>query len=109
VTSKHTPAPWRVTDNSWEISTVYNRSGDPVAECHINPDVTEETQDIFERQKDANARLIASAPDMFDTLTDLEEYLADCADADIEGGNTEMRLLMQVREVLAKATGRSND
>jgi hypothetical protein len=61
--SKHTPGPWDVVHNSWEVSTVYAASGE-VARCHIDSEVTEDTQDTLEPIKEANARLISAAPDL---------------------------------------------
>lgn len=50
-----------LTHNSWEVSSVYAPNGDLIAECHIDPSVTEETQDALEPVKEANARLLAAS------------------------------------------------
>lgn len=59
----------------------------------------------------ADARLIATSPEMFDVLTQCEDYFDNRADADMDQNgylpNEEMRMLAAIREVLAKAEGRS--
>jgi hypothetical protein len=64
----HASGPWIVVDNSWEISTVYDADDKTVATCPIDDDVCEESQAQYEPIKEANARLIASAPDLLDAL-----------------------------------------
>ena len=64
----HTPGPWVVVENSWEVSTIYAPFDGTVAVCPINDLVTEESQDEFQAVMDANARLIASAPDLLEAL-----------------------------------------
>ena len=60
-------------------------------------------------ESQANARLIACAPDLLEALQECEEYFDDRADAEYETGsaipiaNEEMRLLTLVRRVLKKA------
>jgi len=66
MTTKHTQGPWNAKDNSWDFSTVYGPNGQAVALCKISDDVTEETQDTLEPIKEANARLIAAAPDLLE-------------------------------------------
>jgi hypothetical protein len=98
MSTKHTPGPWRVTSNSWEVSTVYSTAGE-VARCYIDSEVTEDTQDQWGPIKEANARLIASAPELLKALQDLmsddglwdDMRWADCCD--------------NARDAIAKATG----
>lgn len=59
--SKHTPGPWIIT----EIGTIEDDSHNPVQICAISP-----------RNREANARLIADAPEMYDLLKDLLPKLA---------------------------------
>jgi len=66
--NRHTRGPWKFVSNSWETSTVYGLNGAAVAECNIDPDADEETQHFFEERKDADARLIAAAPDLLAAL-----------------------------------------
>ena len=57
--SKHTPGPWRVVD-SWNDYMVEGQNGEEI----IWQDGPHETPTINE----ANARLIAAAPDLLDAL-----------------------------------------
>ena len=66
--SAHSKGPWSATHNSWEFSTVYDASGNAIAECQIDQSVTEETQEELEPIKEANARLMAAAPDLLQAL-----------------------------------------
>lgn len=72
----HTPGPWSVIHNSWEVSTVYGPDGETIAECPINSIVTEDTQFEHEAVKEANARLIETAPDL---LEELEQQADGCS------------------------------
>lgn len=77
----HTPGPWSVIDNSWEVSTVYGPDGETVAECPINSIVTEETQFEHEAVKEANALAIGKLPDLLGLLREfvdaMERYQMD--------------------------------
>lgn len=68
--AKHTPGPWVASHNSWETSTVY-ADGRVVAECLIDADVSEENQHELEPIKEANARLIAAAPELLEALQEV--------------------------------------
>jgi hypothetical protein len=100
VTAQHTPGPWSVTDNSWETSTVYGPDGETIAECQINSIATEDTQYEFEAIKEANARLIAAAPELLEAL---EAMASAFVGHDGERGKDETFLLAHA--ALAKATG----
>ena len=50
-------------------------------------------------------RLIAAAPNMLSTLREVESYLDGRADVDDGIPDDAMRLLVEVREVISKATG----
>ena len=49
------------------------------------------------------AKLIAEAPAMRDVLVEIEDYLDDRADADNGIPNDAMRLLTEIRAILARA------
>lgn len=78
----HTPGPWTVT----EIGTIEDDSHNPVQIAGISP-----------RNRDANARLIAAAPDLLKALEELEcpecshtlKHHADKYNCDVERGDSE--------------------
>lgn len=59
-----TKGPWTVTHNSWDRSTVYDADGDGLCEVQISWEADEDTQNYYEAIKDANACLIATAPEL---------------------------------------------
>lgn len=96
--SKHTPGPWavqpgarddRVWSNEGFIADVWSPSGDVASNSH----------------------LIAAAPEMLAALREVEEFLDDQAEAEYFTDraspvpNQAMRLLVEVREAIAKAEG----
>ena len=69
--AKHTPGPWQVVCHSWHASSVYSKDMDTIATCVV-PCVDDEPADSDaddEALKDANARLIAAAPELLAALT----------------------------------------
>ena len=103
---KHTPGPWFLSpdehedepfNGAWNI-TVPNRTIASVAPYDFADDTNE-----------ANARLIAAAPEMLEALKDALAYFSDREDADHNGrtfvGNEEMRLATALRAAIAKASG----
>ncbi|MGN6290361.1 MAG: hypothetical protein ACTHNA_13995 [Sphingopyxis terrae] len=75
----HTPGPWSVIDNSWKVSTVYGPSGETVAECLLSNAATDATLVAHAALKEANARLIAAAPDLLEALRTVRDWVADAA------------------------------
>ena len=101
----HTPGPWNVTDNSWETSTVYDEDGRPVALCPIDERCDEENQQTYERIKEANALLIAAAPDLLEALHRIMDYAhTGAAVRDID--TSEQPEFVAARAAIAKAEGR---
>ena len=86
-----TPGPWTVTDNSWEVSTIYGSDRKAIAECHIDPEVTEYNQATLEKITTANAAFIAAAnPQRIIELCEALEGLLNCpviADGDINSAD----------------------
>lgn len=101
----HTPGPWTVTDNSWEVSTVYGPDGETIAQCPINSIVTEDNQHELEPIKEANALLIVAAPVMLATLEKYADQLCegwceqspDCANFEDCGGCEARRIAWQAK------------
>lgn len=86
--SKHTPGPWRIkpqVDGNFLI--VYNDRGNWLAEVY-------DDDDPVEGRPEADARLIASAPDMLEALRDIVKQWPDSSAA------------KTARSVIAKAEGK---
>ena len=69
--SKHTPGPWTLGKGTVRVRTEENEQGHTrlVAECYTTNQGIRYPYDFEERE--ANARLIASAPELLDVLKDL--------------------------------------
>ena len=76
--SKHTPGPWQY----WPSIGQVNRPGDPNQICNIPPNGDKKPAD----ENDANARLIAAAPDLLEALAAIVR-LSD-GPPELEGGET---------------------
>ena len=74
--SKHTPGPW--TRPTWERCGIHGKGGtssDNAKVAHVN---------INSLDYEANAALIAAAPEMLEALKNLLSYAEDAADANDE-------------------------
>lgn len=117
--AKHTPGPWRVEEGTTLIwgdcnpddTTTYGM-GYPIAECRMTPSASWAKGPKKYEEAEANARLIAAAPDLFEVATlfasSLEYLIAlDRKKGDDEGASMKGITLNVVRAALAKAEGRS--
>ena len=86
-TPKHTPGPWTVNHNNWEVSTIY-AGGRPVAKCLIDSDADEDNEAHFSEIKDADAMLIAASPDL---LYALKLCAAVCAGQSLEAAKAAIK------------------
>ena len=99
--AKHTPAPWR--KGQWGNNRVYGFDGMGEHSGLIAV--------VFKGR--ANARLIAAAPDMLETLKTVRDYVSDASKANLvwpDGYNdalTEMATgdLARIDAAIARATG----
>jgi hypothetical protein len=89
-TIEHTPGPWAVGSNGASIKIV---DADGKAVAMVTP-----------RRDWWNADLIAAAPELLDSLKDLENILS-CKPYDRD----EQKLLVIARAAIAKAKGESNE
>lgn len=113
MTTKHTPGPWRVDETkalgAYGVWTDYathpghDGAGYPSLVCSMVPTVKSE---ITREQRDANARLIAAAPDL---LAACQESLAFISEIDfallaelLDGRDS---LLERLQAAVAKAKG----
>ncbi len=76
--SKHTPGPWRLEGPDNFSYHLTDQNGEHIA--HLNKSrYVDNRQDL---EAGANARLIAAAPEMYDTLKNIRSYItASCPDA----------------------------
>lgn len=68
---KHTKGPWRAIEINWERSLVVDEDAARIALVYIRDEADEETQNKFEAIKNADANLIAAAPDMYEALKEV--------------------------------------
>jgi hypothetical protein len=115
--STFTPGPWIFgealgpdrTILFWEVSQHgAGRYRGHVA--HVSP--AESIDGITRDEALANARLIASAPDLLDALQDALEYIEACSDVrdgpdGVPQPNRAMQLADPIRAVIAKAEGKA--
>lgn len=98
----HTPGPWKVyrTKDGTAILGIGDADAGGITDANFGLWRSDQ-------EREANAYLIAAAPDLLGTLKELEEVLDDLADADDGRPNNEMKMLVIVRKAIAKAEGRS--
>jgi hypothetical protein len=93
--TKHTPGPWRTDFNSYDNQwRVYEKNGPPIINSLFKP-----SGEIGE----ANARLIAAAPDLLEACEVLLKAAPELWGDDIEKWP---RLMDRVEAAIAKAEGR---
>jgi hypothetical protein len=84
--NNHTQGPWTIENNS-----IYGNAG------MIRPFIASVEDDHRDEETNANARLIAAAPDLLEA--------ADDALADLEGYEFAAETIRKLRAAIAKATG----
>ena len=99
MSAKHTPGPWSVDSHG----LIHNNSDTPIANLTSASFLP---GSLFERE--ANACLLAAAPDLLEALQEVSVQLDQRADAEGNGPadyrpNWEMSLLQIVNAVIAKA------
>lgn len=69
---------WTFTANSWQHTTVYAENGIPICRLDLEdfPGCCEATQDKLEVIQEANARLIAAAPELLEILVQVLDDLS---------------------------------
>lgn len=94
--TQHTPGPWQY----WPSIGQVNRPGDPNQICNIPPNGDKKPAD----ENDANARLIAAAPELLEALEMVVNIATHpkATKADIK------RIAEEARAALAKAKGGNN-
>jgi hypothetical protein len=110
--SGFTPGPWRINKDSKNtgyavVAAQPKHHGGGTAICTVRPSLR--TDDAYD-EAEANARLIAAAPEMYEMTKLFARYLAyeikkQEWDGDDEGANLKSYTLAQVRAALDKAEG----
>lgn len=106
----HTPGPWTIQDDHGSRWIETTTSNDPIAEVHRRNTSVGRHRDI---EFDANARLIAAAPEQHAALLEAEAALEIAVDRLKEDKGeeypvevtSEHKALQIVRAAIAKATG----
>ena len=68
--SKHTPAPWVISEDGWHIvsKTHYNTSTDSHLSVPKNGSICVVPDTVISDEAEANAKLIAAAPELLEAL-----------------------------------------
>lgn len=100
---KHTPGPWHFVGTNVYSGIEDPRGGfsqsDQIAIC----DYMQSAEGKFRHQREANARLIAAAPDMLEALHLAAELIAHCQRDGCPAGP--IAVPSRIRDAIAKATG----
>ena len=100
MSAKHTPGPWRPTFG--QLVRVFPKgSNSPICGVHIRGKFVGKQKRSHE-EADANARLIAAAPDMLEALKEIETRLSGDGYVD---SDDKVAGLMSIRAAIAKAEG----
>lgn len=113
--SKHTPGPWRFGIYNWEKNAFEEKPFEYVAPGYYdNPEIVGPNGEsvvgcdeycVF--GSEANARLIASAPDLLDALLAALPFVEDAADDETYKAHRVHKVLKEIRKAIEKATGES--
>lgn len=99
--TKHTPGPWELFEHSWSESSIYagEKNEKQICRLSIYNEATEENQMLLEKEMDANARLIAAAPELLEALQAVIER-AESQHWD----DASPQVIEQARQAIQKAT-----
>lgn len=99
--NKHTPAPWVIAENSKTFIYALNEKGTNVFFANVqDPHTSKE-------ELEANARLMAAAPDLLEALIDCEKRLTNMVGMSDLCANEIQRSINLARAAIAKARGES--
>jgi hypothetical protein len=102
--SGHTPGPWEVCSDGagWYIEAMPEREH---SLAHISSPEWQESPDTSIDEAEANARLIASAPELLEACKMIVEYDEDVEESGGEFLRLYIKALNAARAAIAKATG----
>jgi len=98
-----TPGPWEVNPFNAQVDAM------PVEPKHSIAPVCQllwPTQERSEAETEANAHLIAAAPDMYEALSEAKEWIENSVPPIWGEGSKKGMLLAKIASALAKAEGR---
>ena len=99
MTTKHTPGPWYVGSGTYEGRNIYSVASVTDDEGFTYQPIVASAEDDGIKCWDANARLIAAAPDLLDELLSVLDW------AVTEQSPLRNQEIESIRKVIAKATG----
>ena len=100
---KFTKGPWKMVENSWEYTTIYSNDSE-ICTLNIN-DATEDNEIELSQVMEANAHLIAAAPDLYEAL---EEIINSEWMVTHDWGGDRNSVMEKGRKALAKARGKED-
>lgn len=98
MSAKHTPGPWTAQNDGRDIISIQHNNNDPGAISMTLAKVT--ARMTWRSQAEANARLIAAAPDLIEALKACDEAMSYMSEYDIP-----ITLPDMVKAAIAKAIG----
>ena len=100
---KHTPGPWKISN--YRPYQIIARN--PKESTYgVGDDKFPTLAEPCGENKQANAKLIAAAPDLLEACKEAKEYFDQTADVDDGIPNEEMNLLVGITQVINKAEGK---
>ena len=100
---KHTPGPWTLGKGKYRVRT---EDGTLVAECYTTGNYMRYPRDKVEQN--ANAHLIAAAPDLLEALIEARETIQKIDDATLDCGGSWQFDDEKIDVAIAKAKGESS-
>ena len=107
MTTKHTPGPWYVGSGTYEGRNIYSVASVTDDEGFTYQPIVASAEDDGIKCWDANARLIAAAPDLLEALQEAEKWFGPFSEITINGEHDreDVRVVALIRAAIAKALG----
>jgi len=105
-TTKHTPGPWKLEDGPLGRYIYADSYVGPVACMYSRLDLPGHCPEVAE-QRNANAQIVVTAPDLLDVLRLAFEYLDNIPETAAGGDDEAVRIARAAKKVIAQAEGRT--